>query len=246
MMKRDIHLKASDLLNSLQFKPGDFGNIALISGQPQRVMMCLEKVYNPIKNFNTMGYTFWTGEFEGRRITIGNAGMYAPDTALVTEILCAGGIKYFIRLGSCGALSPKINIGDIIIPNYALRGDGVTKYYVDDNFIPKGDADLNNMLFNILSKGVKCHKGGVFTTDALLKETKEIINPIIKKGAIAVDMVTSPFFTITNLYNKKASAILAVSDNLITGEIGFDNIRFFDSEYKIVEAGFKLIKEINE
>jgi len=58
-------------------------------------------------------------------------------------------------------------------------------------------------------------------------------------------MVTSPFLTITNVYNKKAAAILAVSDNIITGEIGFEDIRFFDAEYKIIETAFELIREID-
>ncbi|MDY6863042.1 MAG: hypothetical protein SV062_08640 [Thermodesulfobacteriota bacterium] len=245
MMERDVHLKATDLLNDLQFKPGDFGNIALISGQPQRVSICLERINNPVKNFSTMGYTFWTGEFEGKKVTVGNAGMYAPDTALVTEILCAGGIDNFVRLGSCGALNAEINIGDMVIPDYAIRGDGVTRYYVDDNFIPEGDNNLNNLLFDLASENVKCHRGGIWTTDAILKETKELINPLIVKGVVAVDMVTSPFFTVTKLYNKKASAILAVSDNLITGEVGFTDIRFLDAEYKMVETTFKIIKEID-
>ena len=245
MMERDIHLTASDLLNALQFQPGDFGNIALISGQPHRVMMCLDQIDNPIKNFETMGYTFWTGEFEGKKVTVGNGGMYAPDTALVTEILCTGGINYFIRLGSCGALKAEINVGDIIIPDFAIRGDGVTRSYVKDDFIPNSDNNLNDILFTLASKKLKCHKGGLWTTDAILKETKEVVNPVIEKGAIAVDMVTSPFLTITNVYNKKAAAILAVSDNIITGEIGFEDIRFFDAEYKIIETAFELIREID-
>ena len=33
MMERDVHMRPKELLYSLQFKPGDFGEIALISGQ---------------------------------------------------------------------------------------------------------------------------------------------------------------------------------------------------------------------
>jgi len=60
----------------------------------------------------------------------------------------------------------------------------------------------------------------------LFKETKEIVNPYIEKGAIAVDMVTSPFVTVANIYKRKVAAILAVSDNLITGTLGFADIDF--------------------
>lgn len=103
-MQREIHITPMDLLKAVQFKEGDLAKIAIISGQPQRVSMALEKLKNPLKNFSAFGYTFWTGEYKGKRVTVGNGGMYAPDAALVTELLCAGGVDYLIRLGSCGSM----------------------------------------------------------------------------------------------------------------------------------------------
>jgi purine-nucleoside phosphorylase len=88
------------------------------------------------------------------------------------------------------------------------------------------------------------HKGMVWTTDALLKETKEIVNDVINKGAIAVDMITSAFLTIANVYKKKATALLVVSDNLITGELGFSSIKFFDAEKKMIDKSFDIIDEL--
>jgi len=61
MMKRDIHLSPKDLLSSLQFRDGDFGEVALISGQQHRAKMCLEKLENCVKNFTFLGYTFGLG-----------------------------------------------------------------------------------------------------------------------------------------------------------------------------------------
>jgi len=246
MMERDIHFTARGMLESMQFKDGDFGKIALVSGQMQRITMILDCLENTIKNFSTFGYTFWTGHFQGKKITTGNGGLYSPDAALITEILCEGGIDYLIRVGSCGALSQEIEIGDLVIADQALRGDGVTSYYVDNEFLPTADKMLTNDLEELArNSGVKVHRGPVFTTDALLKETKEVINPKIKAGAIAIDMVTSPFFTIANLYRKKPVAMLVVSDNLITGEIGFSDIRYFDAEYKSTQIALNMVKMIN-
>lgn len=245
MMERDIHLTPRALLESVQFKEGDFGEIALVSGQMQRVTMILESLENPIKNFSTFGYTFWTGTFQGKKVTTGNSGLYAPDSALVTELLCVGGVDYFVRVGSCGALSQEIEIGDLIIADTALRGDGVTGYYVDDAFLPTADLALSNELETLARNAdLKVHRGSVFTTDALLKETKEVINPRIEQGAIAIDMVTSPFLTITGIYQKKAVAMLAVSDNLITGEIGFSDTRYFDTEQRSTEIALNMVQRI--
>ena len=69
-MQRDVHLKPEGLLESLQFRPGDFGTIGLISGQAHRAKMCLEKLENPVKNFTFLGYTFWTGTYKGIKVTV--------------------------------------------------------------------------------------------------------------------------------------------------------------------------------
>jgi len=245
MMERAIHLTPRALLESVQFKDGDFGEVALVSGQMQRISMIVESLENPVKNFSTFGYTFWTGTFQGKKVTTGNSGLYAPDSALVTELLCEGGVNYFVRVGSCGALSQEIAIGDLIIADTAFRGDGVTGYYVDDAFRPAADQALSNELETLARNAdLTVHRGAVFSTDALLKETKEVINPQIEQGAIGIDMVTSAFFTLTGIYQKKAVAMLAVSDNLITGEIGFSDTRYFDTEHRSTELALTMVQSI--
>lgn len=241
MMDRSIHISPNDLLYSMQFKEGDFANIAIVFGQPHRAMLALEKLENPVKNFSAFGYTFWTGKYKGKGVTVGNGGFYAPDSAIATELLCVAGVSNIIRLGSCGALRKDIKIGDYVLAQNALRGDGVTRYYVSDDFVPTADKDLSNKLYQLFDN---THKGAVWTTDALLKETKEIVNNVIEKGAIAVDMITSAFLTIANVYEKKAVALLVVSDNLITGELGFSSVKFFDAEKKMIDRSFDLIDDI--
>ncbi len=244
MMQREAHMSPQGLLDSLQFRKGDFGKIALVSGQKQRAQLCLQHMENPVKNFTFLGYTFWTGDYQGKRVTVGNGGFYAPDSAFITELLAVGGIETLIRLGSCGALREDIGVGDYILVDKAIRGDGVTKYYVEDGFTPKASKEVSSAIEAALSGGSAVHKGPVWTTDALFKETKDIVNSYIEKGAIGVDMVTSPFLTLANLYDKKTAAILSVSDNLITGELGFNNYKFFESQLKMVEYAFKTIRNL--
>lgn len=243
-MQRDIHLSPKELLGSLQFKDGDFGEIALISGQQHRAKMCLEKLENCVKNFTFLGYTFWTGFYKGKKVTVGNGGFYAPDSAFVTEFLCVGGINTLIRLGSCGALREDINVGDYILATDIIRGDGATKYYVDDNYLSKVDSELTSKIEDVFKNAGILHQGGVWTTDALFRETKEIVNPYIEKGAVAVDMVTSPFVTLANIYKRKVAAVLAVSDNLITGTLGFADYRFFEAEMKMADLAFSVIDKL--
>jgi purine-nucleoside phosphorylase len=137
----------------------------------------------------------------------------------------------------------EITIGDYVLAEGALRGDGVTRYYVDDAFVPSADKGITDMLQEGFEK---VQRGVVWTTDAILKETKAFVNDAISKGAIAVDMVTSPFLTIAQIYNKKAAALLVVSDNVITGEVGFANIKVFDAEKRMIDRTFDLIGAIDQ
>ena len=244
MMQREVHMDPKGLLASLQFREGDFGDVVLVSGQQHRAQMCLKHLENHVKNFTFLGYTFWTGTYNGRKVTVGNGGFYAPDSAFVTEMLCAGGINNFIRLGSCGALREDIGVGDYILTNDVIRGDGATRYYVDDEYKPKVSDDLSNKVEEVFNKVGKVYRGGVWTTDAIFRETKDIVNSYIDKGAIAVDMVTSPFVTVANLYKKNVAAILAVSDNLITGQLGFTDFKFFEAEMKMTDLAFKVVDSL--
>lgn len=241
MMQRDVHLHAKGLLESLQFRQGDFGEVGIISGQMQRAQRCLQYLENPVKNFTFLGYTFWTGLYKGKKVTVGNGGFYAPDSAFVTEILCTGGIKTLVRLGSCGGMKQEMTVGDFVVVDKVIRGDGATRYYVDDNFVPQVDKDISKKLATIFEKQGKVYQGGCWTTDAMFRETKDIVNSYIEKGAICVDMVTSPFVTISNVYKTKVAAVLVVSDNLLTGEMGFADFRLFDAEEKMTKTVFELL-----
>jgi len=240
-MTRNIHIAPRDLLNSLQFRNGDFAPVALVSGQPHRAQTCVGFLENPVKNFTFFGYTFWTGTYKGKRVTVGNGGFYSPDTAFVTELLAEGGVECLIRLGSCGALRKEIAVGDFIVADSCLRGDGATPYYVDKDFVPTTDRALTDAIEASFKKDSAVYTGKVWTTDALFKETKDVVNASIDQGAIAVDMVSSAFITVANVYKKKAAAVLCVSDNLITGQMGFTDIRFYQNERAMIDKMFALV-----
>ncbi|MFH1360877.1 MAG: hypothetical protein ABIJ41_07620, partial [Candidatus Omnitrophota bacterium] len=196
-------------------------------------------------NFSFMEYTMYTGTLAGIKVTAINGGRFSADTAITTEILCNAEAKNMIRLGSCGALSEEIKVGDLIVIDSALRGDGVTPYYVDEKFETTSDNELTNQLAEVAKgSGLNVHKGKVWSTDALLRETREHVQKAIDQGAIAVDMVTSTFLTIAKLYKVKATAILAVSDNVITGEMGFMNPDYYMAESAMIGIALGLIKKL--
>jgi uridine phosphorylase len=241
-MREEAHFTPEKMLSLLGIKAGSLAPIALIPGPKERSQMLLGTLENPAKNFSFLDYEMHTGSHNGKKVTVGNGGRYAPDTAITTEILCAGGVESLIRIGSCGALQEEIKIGDLIIVTGALRGEGTTTYYVPKNFSTVSHPEIVRALTEAAKDlQVRYHLGWVYTTDALFQETPELIEELEQQRVSAIDMVTSAFLTIAQVRNKKAGAILAVSDECLKGKMGFRDPIFLQAEEKMVEVALKAI-----
>ena len=244
-MVKDIHLTGKDLMDMVQLRPEDIGRFGLVPGPRERLDAIVKKLQDPIKNFSFMEYTMFTGTYEGTKITSINGGRFSADTAITTEILCNAKVGAMIRLGSCGALREDIKVGDLIVVDSAMIGEGVSQYYSGKNAAPTTNKELSDTLFKLAQSPMRTiHRGKCWTTDGLLRETREIIGKAVDQGAIAVDMVTSAFLTICQHYKVPAAVILAVSDNVITGEMGFMNPDYYMAEADTVKIGLNLVKEL--
>ncbi|MDD5137846.1 MAG: hypothetical protein PHG72_03410, partial [Candidatus Omnitrophica bacterium] len=199
----------------------------------------------PVKSFSFFEYTMYTGFYEGIKIAVGNGGRFSPDSAIIAEILCAGKVECIIRAGSCGALDETIKVGDVVLATGVVRGDGVTPYYVDKDYKTVTDAVVTAALEKAAGENeVSVRRGLIWTTDALLRETRELVEKVRKEGAVAVDMVSSALLTIAQLNKVKAASISAVSDNLITGELGFINPDYYEAEARVVKVCLDAVKAL--
>ncbi|HOY09747.1 MAG TPA: hypothetical protein PLB05_06700 [Candidatus Omnitrophota bacterium] len=246
-MVKDVHMTGKDLMGMVQLRPEDIGAYALVPGPRERMEALVKKLENPVKNFSFMEYTMYTGQYAGTKVTTINGGRFAADTAITTEILCNAQAGTMIRIGSCGSLREDIKVGDLVIADSALRGEGVTPYYVEDSFQTRSDPALTAQFKTAAGQsGLNVHVGKVWSTDAILKETREHVGRAVDQGAVAVDMVTSVFLTLCQLYKIPATVILAVSDNVITGEMGFMNPDYYMAEAAMIGISLNLVKNLGQ
>lgn len=244
-MQKEIHLTGKDLTEMVQLRPQDVGIYAIVPGPRDRLDVLLKKIENPVKNFSFMEYTMYTGMYQGIKITGINGGRFSTDTSITTEVMCNAGIQNIIRIGTCGALDENIKVGDLFVVDKVIRGDGVTPYYVDKNFETVADKKISDTLYEVAKgMGLNIHRGVAWTTDALLRETREIVEAKRKEGARAVDMVSSTLLTIAQTYKIKAGSILAVSDNVITGEMGFMNPLYYMAEANLIAIALETVKKL--
>lgn len=227
----------------LGLKHDSLGPHALIPGPKERSELLLKLLDKPQKNFTFLDYEMHTGDLEGKRVTVGNGGRFAPDTAITTEILCAAGAQTLIRVGSCGSLQEKVKIGDLVIVTGALRGDGTSRYYVAENFSTVAHGEIVSALRQAADDlKLRYHLGWIFTTDALFQETPELIRQLSEQNVSSIDMVTSTFLTIAQMRGKKAGAVLAVSDECLHGKFGFRDPAFFEAEQKTIETARRALR----
>ncbi|MDP3947899.1 MAG: hypothetical protein Q8Q41_04405 [bacterium] len=246
-MQREVHIGGKELLGLVGLRSEEIGKYALVPGSPERLRVILKRLENPLKNFTFFDYTMYTGTYNGQKISVINGGRYSPDSAIIGELLCEAGVEYIIRIGSCGSLCEDIKVGDVIIATGAVRGEGVTPYYVPANFSTVADVEVTHALIESLEKSdLNFRYGLVWTTDALLKETREQVEKMRALKVIGVDMVSSSLLTVAQLKGVKAGSILAVSDNLITGELGFANFLFYEAETKIINLALDTLTIIHE
>ncbi|HEX2261206.1 MAG TPA: hypothetical protein VHJ56_06200 [Candidatus Binatia bacterium] len=236
-MITEPHFTPQKMLSMLGLKADSLGPYAVIPGPKERSQMMLGTLNNPTKDFTFLDYEMHTGTIDGKRVTVGNGGRFAPDTAMTTEILCAAGVEWLVRIGSCGSLQDHVKIGDLVIVTGAIRGEGTTSYYVAKNFSTVAHPEIVNALKRAAETlKVRYHLGWIFTTDALFQETPELIQELNQQQVSSIDMVTSTFLTIAQLRKKKAGAILAVSDECLHGKFGFRDPLFLAAEEKMVEV----------
>lgn len=242
-MLKESHFTPQRMLTMLGLESNSLGPYALIPGPKERSDMLLKLLDKPRKNFTFLDYEMHSGTLEGKRVTVGNGGRYAPDTAITTEILCGAGAQSLIRIGSCGSLQEHVKIGDLVIVTGALRGEGTSRYYVAENFSTTAHADIVNAL-KAAAEGLKVryHLGRIFTTDALFQETPELIQQLNEQNLSSIDMVTSTFLTIAQVRGKKAGAVLAVSDECLCGKFGFRDPAFLAAEQKTIEVARKALQ----
>lgn len=223
----------------------EFGEYILLTNFINYVEYFSNKFNVPIKGLDKPMQTA-TAE----NITIINFGMGSAMAATVMDLLSAISPKAALFLGKCGGLKKKTQVGDLILPIAAIRGEGTS----DDYMPPEIPALPSFRLQRAVSSMIKKHEldywtGTVYTTNRRVWEhDEEFKNYLRKIRAMGVDMETATLF-IVGFYNEiPHGALLLVSDNPMTPE----GIKTAESDKKVtsnfvikhIEIGIDALKEL--
>ncbi len=166
--------------------------------------------------------------------------MGAPYAVMILETLVAWGAKEVIFLGWCGAVSPNVRIGDILVPTRAWIDEGTSRAYSPEpgqSALPS--APLTSRITALLNnESIPFHEGAIWTTDAIFRETPDKVKRFRDMGALAVEMELSALFTVSAFLGIALSAMLVVSDDLsdLSWKPGFKDTRFVENRRILARA----------
>jgi AMP nucleosidase len=167
-------------------------------------------------------------------ITIINFGMGSATAATVMDLLSAIHPKAVLFLGKCGGVKHRAEVGDLILPIAAVRGDGTS----NDYFPPEVPALPAFALQKAISTTIRDHArdywtGTIYTTNRRVWEHDEQFKKYLKKiRVMAVDMETATIF-MTGFFNETPTgALLLVSDQPMLPE----GVKTADSDKQVDEA----------
>lgn len=183
-------------------------------------------------------------EYKGQKI-----GVYLSPMG---SVLCGGnivecsyitGASKFVMFGSCGSLNKDVTKGKFIIPTEAYRDEGLSYHYMEpSDFIKINNADKVERIFT--KYNVPFVKGKVWTTDAPLMETVNLVKRRKEEGCIAVEMELAACQAIANYYKLELYDFLQPGDVLL--EDCYDKTLLHNANHDLIklDIGLRIIEEI--
>lgn len=168
-------------------------------------------------------------------ITIINFGMGSANAATVMDLLMAVKPKACLFLGKCGGLkSKKTNVGDLILPIAAIRGEGTSNDYFPVEVPALPSFALQKAISTTIRDYAKDYwTGTVYTTNRRVWEFdlkfKKYLNRI---RAMAIDMETATLFSVGFHNGIPTGALLLISDIPMIPE----GVKTSASDVKVTES----------
>lgn len=186
----------------------------------------------------------WDVSYEGQEITYIKTGIGAPMVMDMVLVLGVTGCKKAVFIGSVGALDPGINIGDIVVPEYSVCGDGASRYLqaglLKDNDVFGGRVYPDREMFDRLRNAaeeiggrhdVRVHIGRNYSTDTIFVQFAHL-DEIMGTGCNVIEMETAAAFRAAEMAGIALGALFSVSDNALTEKSLLSGRTDADMEYR--------------
>jgi len=205
--------------------PGEIAPVVLLPGDPLRAKWIAETFLDDARCYTEVrGMYGFTGTWQGRPVSVQGSGMGQPSMSIyVHELFAEYDVQSVVRVGSCGALTERLAIRDVVIASGACTDSSMNRIAFEGlDYAPVADFGLLRGAVeaaeHVLSSGTAAHVGLLFSSDSFYPARPELSARMVGYGVLAVEMEASALYTLAAKHGRKALAICTVSDHVVTGE----------------------------
>jgi DeoD family purine-nucleoside phosphorylase len=202
-------------------EPGDYADAVLLPGDPLRAKYIAETYLdNVVQRNEERGLLGYTGDWEGKPVSVQGTGMGCPGATIVFEELVQLGCTKLLRVGTCGGLQPHHALGDMIVAMSAVPADSTALHLVgNEAHCPTASWSLLHTAVHIAKQTEQhMHVGPIVSSDLFYNPNEGQYERWSKRGVLAVEMEAAALFTVGAIRGVETGCLLTVSDIVVEGE----------------------------
>ena len=202
-------------------KEGDFARTVLMPGDPLRAKFIAETFLTNAKLVNNVrGVQGYTGEYNGKKVSVMASGMGMPSMGIYSyELFNFYGVENIIRIGSAGMIDQRLQLRDIVAGMSAYTDSNFGRQYgFTGNVAPCCSYELLKAAMDAGEKLGQVPKAGALYSSDIFYDEAGNAGKLAKLGVMAVEMEAAALYLNAARAGKNALAICTISDNIMTGE----------------------------
>lgn len=201
---------------------GDIAPVVLMPGDPLRAKYIADNwLTDPVLVSSTRNVFFYTGTYNGTRITVGASGMGCPSIGIYSyELYNEYDVECIIRIGTAGSYHAHIGLYELINVDVACSESTYAKVafdYPEDCISHQGNAyDIINATATKMQQNLR--KGHIHSSDVFYRKVPGMPAIVTKYNCMAVEMEAFSLFSNAKALGKTAATLLTISDVIPTHE----------------------------
>ena len=164
----------------------------LMPGDPLRAKFIAENFLENWECVNTVrNMLAFTGEYQGKRVTVSGGGMGMPSVGIYTyELFHFYEVDQIIRIGTAGTLSDRANLRDVVIGVGASTDSAyAAQYQLPGTFAPIADFDLARKAAETGERlGIRTVAGNILSSDIFYNDNDQALQKWASMGILAAEM----------------------------------------------------------
>lgn len=199
-----------------------FADTVLMPGDPLRAKYIAENYLEDFQEVtNVRNMLGFTGFYKGQRVSVMGSGMGIPSASIYYhELATKYDVKNLVRIGSCGAISSDVKLGDVVIGMGACTDSKVNRTrFKDHDFAAIADYHLlEQSVAAARAHNLPVKVGNLFSADLFYSPESDLFDVMEKHGILGVEMEAAGLYGVAAENGIRSLAICTVSDHIRSGE----------------------------